>query len=113
MAETITYERLEELLDDESIPTVHRALWLLLWEGELRVLDLLSMDVGEADPEGDFSERAAGMLREMIGDRETGPLFAEGERALSWERAVQVADEHGHRIHMFRTGGKRHRQGLG
>jgi hypothetical protein len=112
MAETITLERLEELLADDSISTVHRTLWLLLWEGEVSVLDLLALDVREVNPEADFSERAAGMLRELIGDRDTGPVFADGRRALSWERAMQVAREQGHGIHAFRTGGKRHRQDL-
>lgn len=126
MAETITPERLETLLADDSISTVHRALWLLLWEGDLRVLDLLALDVRDVhlaerevttssrgnQPAGevDFSERAAGLLGELIGDRDEGPLFAVGGRALSWESAMQVAQEQGHVIHAFRTGGKRHRQ---
>ncbi|MGP4000146.1 hypothetical protein ACTWQE_08950 [Streptomyces sp. 8N706] len=126
MAETITLERLEELLADASISPVHRALWLLLWEGDLPVLDLLALDVRDVhlekrevstsscrnQPAGevDFSERAAGLLSELIGEREDGPLFAVGSRALSWETAMQGAQEQGHAIHAFRTGGKRHRQ---
>jgi integrase len=126
LAETIPPERLEELLADDSIGAVHRALWLLLWEGELRVMDLLSLDVcdvhldegrvgtltGKAEPDGQMvlSERAVRLLGELIGDRDTGPLFAVGDRALSWEQATQAAQEQGHGIHAFRTGGKRHRQ---
>jgi len=124
--ERITAERLEELLADDSIAMAHRALWLLLWEGELRVLDLLSLGVGDVDlaerrvtgvsgravpeDEGAFSERAATLLRQLVGAREVGPLFAMGERALGWEQVVQTAGEQGHAIHAFRTGGKLHRQ---
>jgi hypothetical protein len=125
-SQTITTERLEELLADESIDPVHRALWLLLWEGALPVIALLSLDVcdvilderkvrpsslksapGQAV---EVSERAARLLAEVVGGRTAGPLLAEGFRALSWERAVQVALEHGHGIHAFRTGGKVHRR---
>ncbi|UGY93642.1 hypothetical protein [Streptomyces gobiensis] len=120
----ITEEQFEELLADDSIAIVHRTLWLLLWEGELRVLDLLSCDVrdvhfeerrvsrasGKAVSEGvDFSERAAALLAELTRGRDSGPLFAVGERALSWEAVVRTAGEHGHAIHAFRAGGKLHR----
>ncbi|MFP8964371.1 hypothetical protein ACLIYP_27980, partial [Streptomyces nanhaiensis] len=73
--ERITAARLEELLRDDSIDMAHRALWLLLWEGDLRVLDLLSLEIQDVDlparrvtgvcgrpvpeGEGDISERAA------------------------------------------------------
>ncbi|HEX5565497.1 MAG TPA: hypothetical protein VFY14_00905 [Streptomyces sp.] len=124
--ERITAERLDELLADDSIDMAHRALWLLLWEGELRVLDLLSLEVGDVDlakrrvtgvsgravaeDEEDFSERAATLLGHLVGVREAGPLFVMGERALGWEQVVQTAGEQGHAIHAFRTGGKLHRQ---
>lgn len=126
--ETITADRLEELLADDSIGTVHRMLWLLLWEAELRVLDLLSLDVGDVRPderkviipagtagggtgtEFEVTERAARLLGGLIGDRKSGPLFAVGDRVLTWDEAVRVAQDHGYEIHAFRTGGKRHRQ---
>ncbi|GAA2446263.1 hypothetical protein [Streptomyces macrosporus] len=124
--ERITAERLEELLADDSIDMAHRTLWLLLWEGELRVLDLLSLEIGDVDlvagrvtgvcgravPEGEgaLSERAVEMLTRLVGDRETGPLFAMGVRALSWEQVMQIAGEQGHAIHEFRAGGKLHRR---
>jgi hypothetical protein len=108
-ADPVTPDRLEELLGDRSIATVHRALWLLLWEGEFPVFELLSLDVQAVRLE-DFGERAAGLLRELIADRDSGPLFAVGDRTLSWEQAVQAAQEQGHDIHAFRTGGKLHRQ---
>ena len=126
LAENITLERLEELLADDSIDTVHRALWLLLWEGELSVVDLLSLDVcdvrtdetgtrtllGKGDPDGhmELSERAIRLLRELTAQRQTGPLFAMDGRALTWDQATQAAQRQGHGIHAFRTGGKRHRQ---
>ncbi len=124
-AGSVTAERFEELIADDSIATVHRALWLLLWEDGLRVLDLLALDVGdvrlderkvcassrknEPAAEADLSERAAALLRELIGDRAAGPLFAVGDRALSWDEAVQTAQGHGCEVHAFRTDGKRHR----
>ncbi|MGP3948099.1 hypothetical protein [Streptomyces sp. 7N604] len=108
-ADTITAERLEELLADQSIPVVHRTLWLLLWEGEVPVLELLSLDVGDVALDS-FGERATALLSELIGDRDAGPLFSVGSRSLSWEEAVQAASDQGHGIHAFRTGGKRSRQ---
>ncbi|GAA3624060.1 site-specific integrase [Streptomyces fenghuangensis] len=125
--ERITAERLEELLADDSIDMAHRALWLLLWEGDLRVLDLLSLEIQDVDlrarrvtgvcgravpeGEGDISERAAGLLREVVGDRESGPLFATGNRALGWEQVMLTAGEQGHAVHEFRAGGRLHRRG--
>ena len=122
----ITSARLEELLADESIPVVHRALWLLLWEDGVRVLDLLALDIrdlrfdadgaaiapGGAGPgiRAPLSERATALLREAVGDRASGPVFAVGGRALSWELVVQTAENQGHPIHAFRTGAKRRRQ---
>lgn len=121
----ITAARLEELLADDSIDLAHRVLWLLLWEGELKVLDLLSLEIGDVDLEqgqvtgvcgkavpeggGNLSERATDLLRRLVGARESGPLFAMGQRALSWEQVMQTAGEQGHEIHAFRTGGKLHR----
>ncbi len=125
----ITSARLEELLADEAIPVVHRALWLLLWEDGVRVLDLLALDVrdvrfdaaelvitqGGAGPgvRVPLSERAAALLHEVVGDRTAGPVFAIGGRTLSWEVVVQAAEDQGHPIHAFRTGGKRHRAASG
>jgi integrase len=124
--ERITAERLEELLSDDSIGMAHRVLWLLLWEGELRVLDLLSLEIGDVDLEekrvtgvcgravpeggGGISERAAGLLRRLIGDRKDGPLLAVGSRALGWEQVMLTAGEQGHAVHEFRAGGRLHRR---
>lgn len=125
VAENITDERLEELLADESIDPVHRALWLLLWEGDLRVQDLLSLEVGDVRLEerrvrttggsvargegGEISQRAAALLARLVADRTSGPLFAVGTRALTWHEAVQAAGEQGCALHAFRSGGRRTR----
>ncbi|MET2715360.1 hypothetical protein ABXV03_06375 [Streptomyces harbinensis] len=128
-AESVTLDRLTALLSDESIDIAHRALWQLLWESEVRVMDLLSLEVPDIDlgsrrirpeaasraaalPDGGdipISERAATLLTAAIGDRTSGPLFAAGPRALTWEEATRAAVEHGCAIHAFRIGGKRHR----
>ncbi|WP_147472686.1 site-specific integrase [Streptomyces triticirhizae] len=128
MAETITPERLDALLAEDSHPVLHRALWQLLWETDIRVLDLLSLDVAEVDRAGGriaragapfpvaLSERALDLLAPLIADRAAGPLFGTGNerlRALSWEEAVRGAREHGVAIHAFRTAGKRHRSRAG
>ncbi|MTE22214.1 tyrosine-type recombinase/integrase [Streptomyces sp. TRM43335] len=123
----ITAERLDELLGDDSVPLAHRALWLLLWECEVKVLDLLSLTRGDIDlagrrvagasgrtvAEGEvfLSDRAVELLTELIGDRGAGPLFAVGDRSLGWEEVVRTAEERGHGVHAFRTGGKSHRRG--
>ncbi|MFD1831004.1 hypothetical protein ACFSJS_15165 [Streptomyces desertarenae] len=122
----ITAERLEELLGDDSVPLAHRALWLLLWECELKVLDLLSLETGDVDlagrrvtgvsgravpaDEGALSGRAVELLAGLIGARATGPLLAVGGRSLGWEEVVRTAEERGHGIHAFRTGGKLQRR---
>ncbi|SOD60907.1 Phage integrase family protein [Streptomyces zhaozhouensis] len=129
MAESITPERCDALLADDSIPVLHRALWQLLWETDIRVLDLLSLDVREVDLAGGrivrtgtgstagpvaLGARSLALLAPLMADRATGPLFGAGNerlRALSWEEAVRGAQEHGQAIHAFRTAGKRHREG--
>ena len=114
MAGSISFARLEHLLDDESIPPVHRALWLLLWESELRILDLLALDVADVprirpSVGGALGERAADLLGRLTDGRTAGPLFAVGTRALSWDEAVRAAGGQGHPIHAFRTSGRRQR----
>ncbi|TDC25480.1 hypothetical protein E1265_06830 [Streptomyces sp. 8K308] len=119
-AENITLTQLDKLLGDEATPVVHRALWALLWESEVRVHDLLTLDVadvgvaeGRLRAGGDqFGERAGALLAELIGERTAGPVFAVGERALTWEEAVRAAGEREIAIHAFRTGGKAHRRTL-
>jgi hypothetical protein len=109
----VTPGRLDALLADESVPVVHRALWALLWESDVRVLDLLALDVADLrspDRRPAHSARAAALLDRLADGRAAGPLFAVGDRALTWEQAVRTAADHGHPIHAFRTGGKHHRR---
>jgi hypothetical protein len=114
MAEFIPLDRFEGLLADESIPVVHRALWLLLWESDMRVLDLLALEVSAEPrirpvPGGPLADRAADLLARLVGERTTGPLFAVGPRALTWDETVRAAGERGHAVHAFRTSGRQHR----
>ncbi|WP_326596817.1 hypothetical protein [Streptomyces sp. NBC_01803] len=109
-AENITLDRFERLLADESVPLVHRALWLLLWESDVRVLDLLALDVADVARAGVADERAVGLLSRLIGERTAGPLLAVGQKVLTWDQAVRTAQGHGHAVHAFRTSGRRHRR---
>jgi integrase len=129
MPEPVTPDRFRQLTADESIPLRHRALWALLWEGELRLNDLLSLDVRDVDFEAlsapvDFpknerdprtvplSETTAGMLRELIGGREAGPLFTTPTGSpLAKDDAAWVARRAGVSVHGFRLGGQRQRLG--
>ncbi|RKN39743.1 site-specific integrase [Streptomyces hoynatensis] len=127
-AESISADRFEALLADASIPVVHRALWLMLWETDVRVLDLLALEVpdvdltarrirpGTAEGAADLGERATALLAELVGARTSGPLFAVGSpalRALPWEQTVRVAEEHGIAAHAFRASGRSHRRAEG
>lgn len=125
MPEAVTLDRLHDLIDDQSIPMTHRVLWMILWQSDIRVGDLLSLDVRDVDWDArtlpvDFpklerdprtvkiSEQAVDGLREMIGDREDGPLFvSESGKPLSKDAAARAAQQAGVSIHGFRLGGQR------
>lgn len=127
MSEAVTLDRLPALLDDESIPLTHRVLWLILWQSDIRLGDLLSLDVRDVDWETrtlpvDFpklgrdpshvkiSEQAVDRLREMVGARDSGPLFvAESGGPLSRESVMRVARRAGVEVHGFRLGGQQTR----
>ena len=126
--ETISADRFEALLADSAIPVVHRALWLMLWETDIRVHDLLALEVpdvdlaarrirpGAAEEPAGLGERATALLTELVGERSSGPLFAVGaraERVLSWEQTVRVAEENGVSAHAFRASGRNHRRAAG
>lgn len=125
----VTQDQLEELTSDEAHPVAHRALWALLWDGDLRLGDALSLDVRDIDYENgtalvDFpkresdprsvpvAERALGLVRAAAGDRSEGPLLLNRSgRPLSREQSARVAqDAAGVSIHAFRTGGELHRR---
>lgn len=120
----LTRERVDELLADESVPVAHRALWALLWEGEVRLGDALSLDVRDVEfgdgtarveypkrgagpvsvPLGD---RAAGLLRQAIGERADGPALQVAGQPISRTSAARRAHEVGAgSIHAFRSGGQ-------
>jgi integrase len=120
-AATITEERLAELLTDPTIPAAHRALWALLWDGEIRLSEALSLDVRDIDldartaqidyrakPAPDsapISERAAELVREAIGDETAGPAIHRFGRPISVRGASVIARTHGVSIHAFRSSG--------
>jgi len=124
MPEAVNEDRYLQLVSDDTIPLRHRVLWTLLREGKLRLGDLLSLDVRDADLgvrmatvdfpkyEGDprtvpFSEQTAEMLRELIGTRDEGPLFATPTGSpMSKDDAVWFARRAGVSIHGFRLGGQ-------
>ncbi|MFG3046201.1 tyrosine-type recombinase/integrase [Streptomyces sp. NPDC048241] len=131
MPEFVTLDRLRGLLYDESIPMTHRVLWLILWQSDLRLGDLLSVDVRDVDWEArvvpvDFpktahdprhvriSEQAIDGLRKIVGSRDSGPLFAsETGGPLSREAVTSVARRAGVSVHGFRLGGQQARADAG
>ncbi|MER7815637.1 tyrosine-type recombinase/integrase [Streptomyces sp. NPDC096153] len=121
--EPVAPECLEQLLADESIPVVHRALWALLWDGELRLNELLSVDVRDVDfaarmirvdypvrsrrsPLVPFGDRAGRLLGEAIGDAVDGPALHRDGRPLGRHEAADRARRAGVAIHGFRLGGQ-------
>lgn len=123
MSEAVSELNFRRLVADESIPFTHRLLWVLLWEGEMRLDELLSLDVRDVDLEArtasvkfpkvgeptvaPFSETAAKMLRKAIDGRLDGPLLvADSGQPLSREAAVRQTQNVGVSIHAFRLGGQ-------
>ncbi|MEV7975389.1 site-specific integrase [Streptomyces sp. NPDC086519] len=118
---SITEEKLNELLANEYIPAAHRALWALLWDGEIRLSEALSLDVRDLDldartaqvdyrakPGPDsapISERAAVLLREAIGEETEGPAIHRFGQPISVRGASMTARSHGVSIHAFRHSG--------
>jgi integrase len=120
-AATISEERLNELLTNQDIAAAHRALWALLWDGEIRLDEALMLDVRDFDLEsrtatleyrfkpGDavvpISERAAGLLGEAFAGQTTGPAIHRFGRPISVGAASVIARTHGVSIHAFRASG--------
>jgi integrase len=119
----VSAERFQELIADERIPVEHRALWALLWEGELRLDDLLSIDVRDVDFEAHtiraehpakaegvavvpFGARAGSLLWLAVGDSDAGPAIHRAGRPVSREAAMRVAQAAGVSVHGFRLGGQ-------
>ncbi|MFG2269113.1 hypothetical protein ACGFNY_04985 [Streptomyces chartreusis] len=118
---TISEERLNELLTNRYIPAAHRALWALLWDGEVRLNEALMLDVRDFDLKGrtvtleyrvkpgdhvvPISERSAGLLREAFAGETAGPAIHRFGRPLSVRAASVIARTHGVSIHAFRSSG--------
>jgi integrase len=126
MTDPITRDRYLRLVADESIPFVHRTLWVLLWEGNLRRDDLLSLDVRDVDlnartvvvefpkqgapKAAPFSPTSAVALRMLIDGRTEGPLFVDADgRPLTQDAVMRQAREVGVGLHGFRLGGQVYR----
>lgn len=70
---------IEALLTNEAVPAHVRSLVGLLCEGNVKLDDALALNVGDVIPtrrEIPVSEQTLRLLREAVGDREQGPLFA-------------------------------------
>jgi integrase len=126
MPEAVTQKHLTQLVANEKYPLTHRALWVLLWEGELRLAELLSLDVRDVDLESStafvefpkdgapkavrLSPNARLMMQFAIDYRTEGPLFVDAAgQPLSREAAVGQARKAGVSIHDFRLGGQQER----
>ena len=126
MTDPISRDHYLRLVADESIPFVHRTLWVLLWEGNLRRDDLLSLDVRDVDlnartvvvefpkqgapKAAPFSPTSAVALRMLIDGRTEGPLFADADgRPLTQDAVMRQAREAGVGLHGFRLGGQVYR----
>ena len=121
----IPAERIRAITADPTIPIAHRALWQLLYDTDLRLDDVLSLDVrdidldhrtihGESIKDGNPSvtvpigDRTAQLLREVIGDRDAGPLILDKpEHAMRRDTAIRAARNLADTsIHAFRTAGQ-------
>lgn len=127
-SQVMSPERFRALISNTNFPVEHRALWALLWDGELRLSDALSIDVRDIDlktrtaarvevPVRDsgpmaapMSAEAAELVRGIIGDRAAGPLLVNaGGRPLSREAVSRWARMTGFGIHGFRAAGRKAR----
>jgi integrase len=120
-AANVSDELLDELLANQHIPAAHRALWALLWDGEVRLSEALMLDVRDFDLAGrtvtleyrvkpgdnvvPISERSAGLLREAFAGQTAGPAIHRFGRPLSVQAASVIARTHGVSIHAFRASG--------
>jgi integrase len=119
---TVTEERLGALLADASIPAPHRALWALLWEGEIRLDEALMLDIRDFDLDRrtarlefrvkpgphavPVGERTAMLLREAFAGEAEGPAIQMFGRPVSQRGVALQARRHGVSIHAFRTSGQ-------
>jgi integrase len=117
-------EEFRALVSNSQVPVEHRALWALLWDGDLRLGDALSVDVRDVDLEEQrvrvevpvrdpgprsvpMSAESAQLVREVIGSRTEGLLLVNASgRAISREAAARWARITGRGVHDFRFGGR-------
>ncbi len=116
----VTDLEVDTALADQAVPAAVRAVWQLLRESEVRLDEVLALDVPDAElddrlvvirasKEGGVFEAgvtasAAGLLRELIGTRTSGPLFMLDGRRLSRERVAAAfrAATGGRSVHALR-----------
>ncbi|MFI1182466.1 hypothetical protein ACH4UT_23330 [Streptomyces sp. NPDC020799] len=104
-------------LVDIRIPLAHRVLWSLLDESEVRIGELLNLEVPDLalddlmlhiaeSKETSISEKAATGLRQLVGTRQQGPVFLgpNGDRLTSSEAAETFWAETGMSLHILRHG---------
>ncbi|MFD9561553.1 hypothetical protein [Streptomyces sp. NPDC059994] len=126
----LSVDEVHALTTRPDLDLAHRTLWLLLYElgpTEVRLADLLALDVPAVNLSaraiitesrktggpvaGQFSERAAGMLDALIGDRAAGPVFtARAGQRLTREIAADYfrSVTGGQSLHALRLNGQRH-----
>ncbi|WP_433856676.1 hypothetical protein [Streptomyces kronopolitis] len=122
----ITVDEYRALIADETIPLVHRALFAMLWESDLRVTEALDLDVrdvaeGEEAATTDGGRKtgprtvplpgvSAELVRRAIDGRDEGPLLRNSRGgALNRSAASWIAHKEGYPLYGFRAGGKRFR----
>ncbi|BDM67533.1 hypothetical protein HEK616_10200 [Streptomyces nigrescens] len=116
----VTDLEVDTALADQTVPSAVRVVWQLLWESDVRLEEVLALDVPDAElddrlvvirdaKEGGLFEAgvslaAAALLRELIGPRTEGPLFTLDGRRLTKARvaaAFRVATG-GRTVHALR-----------
>ncbi|MFI0912473.1 hypothetical protein [Streptomyces abikoensis] len=108
-------------LADTSIPLAHRTLWRLLDESEVRIGDLLNLNVRdlalddqmvhiveskEGPKDVGITEEAAVDLQQLVGDRREGPVLLgpTGSRLTSSRAAETFWSVTGRSLHVLRYG---------
>ncbi|MHA7956327.1 hypothetical protein ACX9I7_01025 [Streptomyces sp. L500] len=118
---TPTVDEMAMWLADTSVPLAHRVLWRLLDESDVRIGELLAMEVPvvaladrtlhivdsqEGPKDVSVTEEAATGLGELIGTRQHGPVFIEpdGTRLTRTSTAETFRTLTGMSLHAIRHG---------
>ncbi|CAM5311850.1 hypothetical protein [Streptomyces abikoensis] len=108
-------------LADTSIPLAHRTLWRLLDESDVRIGELLNLNVRDLDLDDQVihivesregpkavrvTEEAAVDLQQLVGERREGPVFLgpTGSRLTSSRAAETFWSVTGRSLHVLRYG---------